>query len=210
MGMVETGTGRPDRDAEDLGNGGGVQALEMAQHEQDPLLRWKASKAPLELVPVGDAQVVVVRVRDVHRQDAKVGSDAAFARRLGKAGADDESVEPGVKSVRIAESRQVTPGDHQRFLEGILGPIGVPEDPLREREESIATDTDQVGIGLPITAPCRLDENAIHGLRTSIAPSGGAVRPLWEVGYGSRSIFEGQRAAEPDEPGAVVRNRLVE
>ena len=47
---------------------------------------------------------------------------------------------------------QVTPGDHQRVLHGILGPIDVAEDPLGERVEAVATDADQVGIGLPVTA----------------------------------------------------------
>ena len=63
---------------------------------------------------------------------------AARARRLRDAGADDEAVQPGVEAVRIAEPRQVAPGDHQRVLEGILGPIDIPEDPLRDREEAIA------------------------------------------------------------------------
>ena len=83
--MVETGANRADRDVENLGNLGRWTVLEVAQHEQRPLLRGKASKAPLELVPVADAQVVVVRGRDIDRQDAKVREAAALARRLGQA-----------------------------------------------------------------------------------------------------------------------------
>ena len=181
MGMVETGSGRPDGDAEDVGNLRQVSILEMAQHEQRSLLRCQSMEAPLELVPVGDVQEVVAGGRHLDGQDAKVLEAAALARRLHEAGADDEAMEPRVESVRIAEPGQVTPGDHQRFLQSVLGPIDVAEDPLRERVEAIATRADQVGIGLPVTAACCLDENAIHGLRTSVAPSGGAVRPLWEA-----------------------------
>ena len=67
-------------------------------------------------------------------------------------------VEPG----RIAEAPQVTPGDHQRILEGILGPVDIAEDPLRNREETVDAPADQVGEGLLVPVACRLDEIAIH------------------------------------------------
>jgi hypothetical protein len=71
-------------------------------------------------------------------------------------------MQPGIESVRIAESTQVTPGDHQRILEGILGSIDVPQDPMRDREEPVATRMDQVHEGLLVAALRRLDEIAIH------------------------------------------------
>jgi hypothetical protein len=98
-------------------------------------------------------------------------------------------MEPGVESVRIAEAGQVTPSDHQRFLQGILGPIDVAKDPLGERVEAVATAADQVSIRLPVTAPCRLDEISIRRLRSPRAPSGGAVRALWAPTVLMRSIF---------------------
>lgn len=63
-------------------------------------------------------------------------------------------MEPRIEAVRIAESGKVTPGDHQRFLHGILGPFDVAEDPMRERVEAVATNPDQVGVRRPITLPC--------------------------------------------------------
>ena len=179
---------RADRDAEDLGDLGRVTALEVVEHEQGALLRRQAAEAPLELVAVGDAQEVVGRGRDVHRQDAQVRDAATLALRLGEARADDEAVEPGVEAVRIAEPGQVTPGDDQRFLQGILGPIDVAEDPLGERVEAVAPHPDQVGIRLPVTVPCRLDEFAIHRACFSLAPRGGAVRTLWGRNVGCSSI----------------------
>lgn len=106
----------------------------------------------------------------------KVGNETALTHRLVNTGADDEAMEPRVEPIRIAESGQVTPGDHQRFLYGVLGSVDVAEDPLGNREEPIPTRTDQVGVGLPVAASGRLDEIAIHGLRPSLTPSGGAVR----------------------------------
>jgi len=212
--MVETGTGRADRDTEDLGDLGRFAALEVAQHEQRPLLRCETTEAPLELIPIGDAKVVIAGGGDVHGQDVKVGNEAALTRRLGQARADDEAMEPRVESVRIAEAPQVTPCDHQRFLQGILGPIGVAEDPLRERVEAVATNADQVGVGLPVTVPCRLDEIAIHGSVPRLRPAGAPVRSLWDGRVACRSIFAepGGRPARRDAsdgPSRDLRSRAA-
>ena len=101
---METGASRADRDAENLGNLGRFSTLVVAQREQDSLLRCKAAEAPLELIPVGHVQVLVSGGRDVDRQDAEIGDTTTVAHRLGETGTDDEAMEPGVESVRIAES----------------------------------------------------------------------------------------------------------
>ena len=75
---------------------------------------------------------------------------------------DEDPAQPRVESVRIAEAPQVAPGDHQRVLQGVLGPIDVAEDPLGDREEPAEARADQVDVRLPITALCRLDEISIH------------------------------------------------
>lgn len=87
---------------------------------------------------------------------------------------DEESPEPRVEAVRIAEATQVTPGDHQRILQGILGPIDVAKDPLSDREEVVDPRADQVDIRVPIAPSCRLDEISIHR-EFLAAPGGGAV-----------------------------------
>ena len=108
---------------------------------------------------------LVGRGRSVDRQHPQVRRPAALARRLGDADVDHEALEPRIESVRIAEALQVAPGDHQRVLEGILGPIDVAEDPLGDREEPVAPSADQVDVRLPIPVPGRLHEVAIHGSR---------------------------------------------
>ncbi len=70
--------------------------------------------------------------------------------------------EPGVETVRIAESTQVTPGDHQRVLDGILGPIDIAEDPMRGRVQPVDPGTHQVDKRRLIPVLCRLDEVAVH------------------------------------------------
>ena len=202
MGVVETRADRAHRDPEDLGDLGRVTALEVAEHEQGPLLGRQVAEAPLELVPIGDADEVVGRGRDVQRQDAEVRDPSTLALRLGEAGADDEAMEPRVEPVWIAEPGQVTPGDDQRLLQGILSPIDVAEDPMGERVQSVAADPDQVGVCLPVTVPCRLDQIAVHRASFSVAPVGGAVRSLWGHIVGCPSIFA-------DGPARLVDAQLA-
>jgi hypothetical protein len=59
-------------------------------------------------------------------------------------------MQPGVEPVRIAECPQVTPGDHQRVLNGILGPIDISQDPLCNPEEPVTAHADQVSVSLPV------------------------------------------------------------
>jgi hypothetical protein len=64
------------------------------------------------------------------------------------------ALQPEVEPVRIAEARQVTPGDHQRVLHRILGPVDIPKDPTSDREQAVDARADQVHEGDPI-APLR-------------------------------------------------------
>jgi hypothetical protein len=70
-------------------------------------------------------------------------------------------VHPRVEAVRIAERPEVAPGDHQRILQSVLGPIDIAEDPVREREEPVAGRADEVDECRLLAALCRLDEGAV-------------------------------------------------
>ena len=112
----------------------------------------------------------------------------ALARRLGDADVDEQPLEPGIESVRIAEAAQVTPGDHQRVLQRVLGPIDIAEDPLGDREESVASNADQIDVRRPIPIPRRINEIAIHRFRPSGTHRGcpptllvGTTRPVFNL-----------------------------
>jgi hypothetical protein len=85
---------------------------------------------------------------------------------------DKESCEPGVEPGRIAEARQLTPGDHERLLHRILGQADIAEDSLADRKEPVCTRANQDAEGLPVAAPSLLDEIAIH--RCPRSGAGGA------------------------------------
>jgi hypothetical protein len=70
-------------------------------------------------------------------------------------------MDPAAGPVRIAEARQVAPGDHERVLQGILGRSTSRRIP-RDREAAVAMKTDPVDECLLVAALRRLDEIPIH------------------------------------------------
>jgi hypothetical protein len=132
------------------------------KREDRALVRRELAKAALELIAVGHAEQVVRSDRGFEWQDPEIGGAVTLTRRLGDAHVRQEAMDPGVEPVRIAEAWQIPPGDHKRVLQGVLGPIDIPEDPMRDREESVTTEPDQIDKCRLVTASRRFDEVAIH------------------------------------------------
>jgi len=160
--MVESGSDRAAGQAEDLGELGRLVSDEIAKYEDRALLRHEPSEGAVQLVSVGNAQEVIGRGRALQRQHAQVRDPASLPPGLGDAHVGKQPVHPGVEAGRIAEARQVTPGDHQSVLQSILGPSDVPEDPVGDREEPVAAQPHQVDERDLVATPCRLDEIEIH------------------------------------------------
>jgi hypothetical protein len=165
MGVVEAGTDRPRGKSEELGDLGRLVANEVAEDQDRPLVRLEPPEASIELVSIGDSAKLVRRGRIVDREHVQVADPLALPTGLGDADVGEEPMDPGVEPVRIAEARQVTPGDHQRFLQGILGSIDVTKDPMGDREEAATAKADQVDECRLIASLSCYDEIAIH-LRT--------------------------------------------
>ena len=175
---MESGTGRAGRDAERLGDLG-WRVPEVVVHGEDgPLLGRQPSKAAVEEVPVRDGQQLVGRRRSVDREEPQVRRPATLTRRVSDADVDDEPRQPRIEPVGIAEPAQVTPGDHQRVLQGILGPVDVTEDPVGGREQAVASRTDQVDECHLISPLGRRQELAFHVSGLGWRPLGGRVPTL--------------------------------
>ena len=164
MCVMEAGTNRPRGNSEELGDLGRFVANEVAEDQDRPFIRLEPSEATIELVSIRDAQELIRRGRAVHGEHVQVVDPLALPAGFGDAHVGEEPVDPCVEPVRIAEARQVTPGDHQRFLQGILGPVDVSQDPMRDREEAPASKANQVDERRLIASLRRHDEIAIHRL----------------------------------------------
>ena len=166
---------RPSRDVERFGNLGWGVARVVVEHENRPLFGRQPPESALELVSIGDSEELVGRGRSIDRQDPKVGHATTFTRRLADADTDDETMEPRIEPIRIAESSHVTPGDHQRVLQGILGSVDIAQDPMGKPEQPITPRADQVDICLPISTLGRSHEVSIHPASSLTAPVGDAL-----------------------------------
>jgi hypothetical protein len=215
MGVMETRASRTRRDAEDLGDLGRGVALVVVEHEQCPLFGREPPEPAFELVPVGDREQVIGRGRSVDRQHSQVRGSAPLARRLVDAFTDDDTVDPRVEPVRIAEASQVTPGDHQRLLKGILGSVDIAQDPVRQHEESVDPRAHQVDECRLIAVLGRFHEVAVH-IPIPRAPVGDAVRHHWPVPLSLRSIFNPPwpvgypRAGRVPAAGGVEGSRMYQ
>ena len=108
----------------------------------------------------------------------QVRGAATLARRLGDADTDEEAGQPRIEPVRIAEVPEVTPGDHQRVLQGVLGPVDVTEDPLGDREQAVAAHADQVDECRLVAVLCCRQELAIHSWASAGVRLGGRIPTL--------------------------------
>src|SRR3954452_5895954 len=82
-----------------------------AEDEDRALLRDEPAECTIELVAITDGQEIVGGGRTVEREHPQVGHPPALAPCLLDADVRDESVDPRVEPVRIAEARKVTPSD---------------------------------------------------------------------------------------------------
>ena len=130
MGVMKAGADRAARDAEGVGDGGGLVPDVVAQDEDRPFLRRQSPERAIHDIAVDHAREFIARGVVGEVEDFELGVPAAVPTSVLDAHVREHAMDPEVEPVRIAEVPQVTPGDHQRILQGILGPVDVVEDPI--------------------------------------------------------------------------------
>jgi hypothetical protein len=85
---------------------------------------------------------------------------------------NEDPVDPRLEAVRIAQMRELPPGEHEGVLQRVLGQTAVAQDPMGNRIELIADLVHQDGERLAITRAGPLDEVSIQplDLRVAAAP----------------------------------------
>ena len=159
---MKTGSDRAPRHAEQFGNDGGLVSEVVAKNEDRTLIRLEPSECAIHDVAIDHASKLVARDVVVEVDDLELGVPAPVSACVLDAHVREHALEPEVEPVRIAEVRQVTPGDHQRVLQGILGPIDIPKNPSGDREQAIDARADQVHEGDLVATPRRDHELSIH------------------------------------------------
>ena len=167
MRMVETGSDRAAGNAEDLSDRGRLVPEVIAKDEDRTLLHLQPAECAIHDVAIDDARELVARRVIGQLEDLELGVPATVSPRVLDAHVREHALEPEVEPVRIAEVRQVTPGDHQRILQGILGPVDIAKDPAGDPEQAIEASAHQVHEGDLIATLRRDHELSIHRRHSS-------------------------------------------
>src|SRR6185369_7198588 len=100
------------------------------------------------------------RVREIGDVDIEVM--APQTSDLVDAGIHQESTQPGVEPVRVAQRGQITPGTDERVLDGVRSAIRIPEHEPGGRVEAGDRGACQLGKGVMIALPRSLHEVSRH------------------------------------------------
>ena len=135
--VEQPGARGPDRDSEDPRDLRQRVSVVVMEDDDGALFRSQPREGILELGSVHDG---VGRIRSgfgSDRVNAEASVPAAGATRFHVAGVNDESMEPGLEPLGIAQRRQIPPGAEQRLLSRVLRPVAITEDPVGEGEAAI-------------------------------------------------------------------------
>ena len=206
--VMKSGSDRPDGDAERLGDLVERQVEVVVEDHHRAMVDGESPEAALELVAIDDRAQALRHRRLVGRQEAEVRRPAAGPASLGVAGAHEEPVRPGVEARRVAELRKVPPDGQQRLLRRVLGEVGVAQDPVRHRVESVAHGDGEAREGLLVAVLRPSDQLGIHALPPLAARSIRALTRYGRVDAAGDSIFA-SAAAVPADHGRVDRARTT-
>jgi hypothetical protein len=159
---MEPGLDGPDRDVEVHRDLGLRQAQVVVEDEDRSLLEGEPPEAPLELVAVVDGQDSGRLRLYVDVEDPKVGGPSTAAPGLGVALVGQDSVEPGLEAFGIPQGPHLSPRHDERGLDGVLGEIGVAQDPVRNRQAPVADLAGEGIEGLSIALLRAVDERSMH------------------------------------------------
>jgi hypothetical protein len=140
--------------------------------EHGALIGIEVADATLDEVPVGGGRLGVR-----HRQWMDLGKLDLDAPALGDpeliaAGVEEDPVKPGIEAIGIAQGGQVPPASDERFLDGVLRTVGVPQDQPSRGVKPTDRGACQQRKGVMIAFPCSLHEVSLHVAL-------GFARPVW-------------------------------
>ena len=159
-------------------SGSGTPRL-VVHDDQRPVLRRQLRQGVIERLVVGEALDRIAGLRHEGRCDVDLDGPAATASCLVDRRVDEQSVQPGVEPVRVAQAREVAPGadaappgPRRARAPGHGGSVGPPR-PVR-----VAAARTSDGEGFAIASACLVDERPlVHGVPSNGASFVNALRP---------------------------------
>jgi hypothetical protein len=134
----------------------------VVEHEYRSLLEGEPAEGSVELIPVVHSQDAVRIGTTGHLKESNLCREATRPPALGVALVGQNPVHPRFKSVGIPKRAQLAPGLDERGLHGILGQVGIAQDPKRDCHASITNRTRKGVEGLSITQFRAVHECSMH------------------------------------------------
>src|SRR5439155_19899458 len=91
-----------------------------------------------------------------------VGRPLAAAPSLPVGGVHKQAPQPRVEAIDVTERWQLSPCEDERLLDGVFREPEIAQDPIRDREESIASPTCEARERFLISGSRSLDEGNLH------------------------------------------------
>ena len=117
---------RADRDTESGCDLGKLEVEVVVEHDHGPMRGIQAAEATFELVAIVGDGFTVAGGRGVEPRDLDVEPVSAEPPCFVDAGSNEETVQPGVDAIGIAQRGQITPGSDERVLDGVLCLFRIP------------------------------------------------------------------------------------
>jgi hypothetical protein len=144
----------------------------VVENEDRAMLRRQARKGSVKHVPILDGEHRIRPAGSFHRQGADARAPTSVSAQLVVAGIDQQPVKPRAESFRIAELRELAPGEEECLLDGILRSFRIAQDPVRDGVAHVAIEVDEFREGAVVAIPRSFDQSRPHVRHSSDARVG--------------------------------------
>ena len=147
-------------------------AEEVMQDDDRTPAGLEGPERAIEQVAIHDATAEIGGRRDLERSQLHLDRTALAAPDQVEAGIDEQSMEPGVEPVHVAQCGEVAPAPDESLLDSVPCKVGIPEDQACGRVQARDGCAGQHREGVMIASLRSLDETSlVHGrLRVSARP----------------------------------------
>jgi len=167
------------------------------QDDECPLLGFERHEDTPQFVTVG-GHVGGIGSLGLDRPNLafRAGAPLLLAR-LAIARVDQQTSDPGVEGIGVAQALEVTPGADEGFLGGVVSPVVIPQDEPCDGVEPVDLAASQLRERVPIARHRPFDEIPLHRVSCCGGPSGR-----------SRTIGPAASTSVPSSSAEPARHRV--
>jgi len=134
----------------------------VVQDGDGAMLGRQAPERPFERIAIVDGDGLVRSSRSVDREQSNLVAPPLVLAVLLVTGVHEESMEPDLEAFRVAQLRKLAPGEKECLLDGVLSPLDIAKDPVRDGVAAVTVQVDEIGKGNLVALPRSLDQPYPH------------------------------------------------